>query len=360
MRFYPWNRWQCNVMDGTEYVVTEQEYQSVSLPNVDINTEVFEENPDYMPNLEVVLADSVQNVKFTISAAGVPPEEYTYADGSKTTFIPDWLGQNDRLVFSGAVGTSEDITLQITDDTIVSGYALKLEITMEGTQKGETEKSIRYITKLPVAETIQLYNAEEQATTNKVYKNIKIQISKVEVATYQARTVEHAKIKVTLQDVSQPYELQDSDVVEVSRNVTITITPEDGYYITGSKVNQSTYSDTMKYSAWEKDVEKILEKHPAKKILNVTLDTSDDHGTCVYKLDGDTVSGPVEMYEGQKLVLEYTLTDSNYIIIRKGLGGFLGDRTHQETESCSIDVSEELDGKTVKRSDYITVEPKED
>ena len=106
-------------------------------------------------------------------------------------------------------------------------------------------------------------------------------------------------------------------------------------------------------------LEKLLNKHPIQKIWYVTLDDSDSYGTCVYKLDGVEVSGRIGLREGQKLTLEYTLTDSNYQIVREGPGGFFGGLLHSITERFSIPVSASLDGNTIKRSDYITIEGKE-
>ena len=188
-----------------------------------------------------------------------------------------------------------------------------------------------------------------------VYESITVTVSKVEVSTYKATKIDHATVSVRLEDESDM--LQNGDVLEASREVEITITPDNGYYIEGSKLNSSAYSDKMKYSKWEKEAKKILEKHPAQKLWHVTLDTSDAYGTCVYKLDSKNVSGTVTIRKDQKLMLEYTLTNSNYQISRSGVKVLTGV-FHSNTESVSIPISEALDGKTIRCSDYITVERK--
>ena len=119
------------------------------------------------------------------------------------------------------------------------------------------------------------------------------------------------------------------------------------------------HSATMKYSKWEKDHKKILSKHTVQKTWYVTLDDADSYGTCIYKLDGKVVSGRTPIRDGQKLTLEYTLTDSNYKIVHNGFLGFVGNLTNSQKEQYDIPVSEALDGKTVKRSDYISIERKE-
>lgn len=184
-------------------------------------------------------------------------------------------------------------------------------------------------------------------------------VSRVTKETYHPQNVENAEVLVELNDITEPYVLQEGDILDASREVKILIAPQRGYYLSDSKMN--IYTDTMTYSEWKKECSKILEKYPVKKIIYVTLDTADAHGKCVYKLDGNEVAGEVELREGQKLVLEYTLTDADYRIVRGTTpGGLFGNVFHKDTESINISVSMELDGKIVRRADYITVEKKED
>lgn len=356
MKFKNWNGWIKNIADGTYSVKDIENGQSVALEGIDINTGVFVEAEKHKPTLNIVLTNSVkENITFGISAPGAKTQQgLSYASGNKTTFIPDWMGQTDRIIYSGKVGTYPNITLAAKDDTILTGYALKLNIIMKDT-RGNEYKSIRYIGSLPAEEKIELYNAVNVVNSATVYETINITVSEVEVVSYKTPSVNHATIKATLNDMTAPYVLKDGDVLESSRNIEIAIIPEDGYYVIGSKGNNGTYSETIKYSKWEKESQKILNKHPAEKIWYVTLSNSDSYGTCVYKLDGTVVSGRVGIREGQKLTLEYTLTSSNKKIIRSGPGGFVGGLVHSKTENCTIPVSETLDGKTIQRSDYIQV-----
>lgn len=367
--FTNWNGWICNVMDGKEYVVTEQEKdQSVSIEGVDLNYGVFVEAEDHKPRLDIVLTDSVKDVVFAVSASGIEQQgDLTYEGAEKNNVVLDWLGQNDRSISipqqgeggqEKKPGTEQGITLEMTDDTLFQGYALKLDIVTTDI-KGNERHEIRYIGMLPAQEKIQLYEEQELASSTDVYKGVRITVSKVEISPYTEHAADHAKVTVLPDDITEPFVLKEGDLLEPSRDVRISIVPEDGYYVIGAKDDSGVYQDRMSYSKWEKDREKILDDHPVKKLWHVTLDSSDSYGDCVYKLDGLVVSGKVPIHEGQKLVLEYTLTDPEQKIERSGVSGFLGGIFHSGTKSVDIPVSEELDGKTVRRSDYIGIGPKE-
>lgn len=312
------------------------------------------------PFLSVVMKDSVKDVDIGISASDIQRDNLNYEDGWKDTWLPEWManlvGQSDRIIFEDKVGTRKGITFRITDSGLRAEEALKLEITIRDSE-GNQRNSVRYITKAATEEKIDLFEGNGRMNPAAIYEEVMVIVSRVEKETYLPQAVENADILVELADVTESYVLKEGDILDGARSIKITIAPKRGYYIGDSGTN--IYSDTMKYSEWKKDCSKILEKHPVKKILYVTLDTADAHGECVYKLDGNEVSGKVELREGQKLVLEYTLTDSDYRIVRKvNPGGIVGNIFHKNTESVDISVSEELDGKTVRCSDYITVEEK--
>lgn len=354
MKFNHWNGWIVDANAAREYIVSEEDNQTVSFGGVDLS-KLFKESDDHKPVLNLVVKDSMKAAQFAVTASENGKNNLNYDNGSKTAFY-----QSDREVFGGEkIGTGSNIVLSVTDDTIFNGQAMKLEIKTKDT-KGNEEKFLQYVTELPVEQTIKLYGAGQQMTSPTVYESVTIMVSKVDVSTYNAKSVDHAQVIIRVVDDDEPHTLKDGEVLESSRKVEVTIKPEEGWYITGSKLLNGEYSDTMKYSDWEKDRQKILDKHTAQKLWYVTLDASDSYGTCVYKLDGITVSGRVGIREGQKLKMEYTITNPDYEIARSGVGGAWGDLTHKEKEDIDIKVTAELDGKTIKRSDYITVAKKED
>lgn len=355
MNFNPWNGWKSKVKDGEKYIVTDQTKQSVSIQGIDINSGVFEESETYKPILKIVLDDSVKDAIFDVENI---KNGLKYDGGEKASTFLNGQVKKERIIFNEKIATYPNPILNISDDAVLTGNAIKMEIVKVDKNKKEEKETI-YIQKIPIGQEIEIYSSEDRETSSKIYDTINVFVSNVEVVSYEEKPMGNAKTEVSVSDVTTPYVLHSGDVLEKSRNVEIRIVPDEGYYIAGTKDMDGIYRETMKYSKWNKDYEKIMKKHSAKKIWHVTLDANDEFGTCVYQLDGEAVSGNVAILEEQKLTLNYTVTDSDYEIKRSGVGGFWKGITHKETEECTIPMSKEMDGKVIKREDYIQITPKE-
>jgi len=352
-----WNGWIRDENAREEYIVEDQSGSQVVDIGVDLDT-LFTEAENHKPELKVVISDTMKSATFAVVSSDGKSKNFSYDDIEKNSI--EWLGQNDRCMNLGKIGTGCNIILKVTNDAISDDKeAMKLDVTAKDRKGGEHRFTPRYITNLPVEETIVLYDEDQFSSSAVTYEEVTITVSKVDVSTYLLKTPSHATVSLRLMDGENPHTLQNGEVLESSSTVEVVIMPKKGYYIAGSGPNSGVYRETMKYSKWEKESGKILEKHPAEKLWYVTLDASDDFGACVYKLDGKEVSGTVGLRKGQALALEYTITDSRYRIARKGIGGFVGNVTHNDTETVTIAADASLDGQTIKRSDHITVEKKE-
>lgn len=142
--------------------------------------------------------------------------------------------------------------------------------------------------------------------------------------------------------------------------VRLKIAPHEGYYIAGfSEDDYSFVGKNTEYSKLEKNIQRILEEHPAKAFISIELVFFDEGGTYKYKLDGktiaDTASVLSNLIEGQKLKVEYTV-NSGYSIASNWLGNAVSDvKTRlggHDTAKDSIDITEELDGKTIDRDTF--------
>lgn len=196
---------------------------------------------------------------------------------------------------------------------------------------------------------------------SKIYEKIEISISLVEVSRYEEKNVENGSMELTLIDVEPHVRLQNGAVVEGSRKVEVVLRSNEGYYISGKEVtDHQEYKKEMKF----KDFEDIVAEHSIQKNIQITFDNSDEYGDCVFKVDKEEVSGEKLLREGQEITLEYTLTDSDYQIVRESEGFRAGIKSWREETfsknktTITIPVTEELDGETLTRNQYITVDKK--
>lgn len=93
------------------------------------------------------------------------------------------------------------------------------------------------------------------------------------------------------------------------------------------------------------------------RIFNVTLDSNCDYGTCIYELDGDVVSGEIQVQEGQELTLTYTITNKNYTFAEKsdGFGGFIHDLFKGSERTVTIPITANLEGTTINPDDWFDI-----
>lgn len=155
--------------------------------------------------------------------------------------------------------------------------------------------------------------------------------------------------------------ISDGDEVSDGEKVTVTIAPAEGYYITGKKVKDNIYEDTMKYSKYVSDIDGIIENHPVVQYITVTLVTAAEHGSCVFKLDGEEVSGEIHVKPGQKLRLEYTLTDEDYEYEREGaVTQFFGSVKDKFTlrKTVTIEITPDLNGSEIRGESYVSIKKK--
>lgn len=227
-------------------------------------------------------------------------------------------------------------------EPITEGNALKLVITKKN-DAGEEQSTVQYWVPSNGTFDLNLYNSPQGEPFN--CKEATVTISQVKVVNYESVSVENGAVSVSIKEGG--WELQDGSVLEKNCEIQVTITPKDGYAVKGSKEESGIYSETMKYEKWEKDSKKILDEHLCEKCVWITLEPADEHGTCVYKLEGEEVKGKVLAHPGSKLEMEYTLTDEEYKVkwdltsIMNKLG-----------KHPSITITADMDGKTITREDF--------
>lgn len=287
-------------------------------------------------DLRVILDDSVKSIPLDMITADVnenlPYDKDAEKDG------------NGRVAFDSRTEIGSSIEFS-TSGKLSADYALKFAVkkTDDG---GKEYTSTQYMSGSAQRIHVDLYGGEQDQ--GRAYKKITVTVSHVEAAAYTPVTVENGTVTLALKEDGR--ELTGGAVLEKKSEVTVTIKPKDGYYISGSNEASGAYSETMKFEKWEKDQQKILAAHPIQKAMWVTLNSEDGHGLCVYKLNDEVVSGKVRLEDGQKLELTYSLTDEEYEIDRGWWDPYKYFSSGSKT--ASITVSADLDGKTLTPADF--------
>ncbi len=148
-----------------------------------------------------------------------------------------------------------------------------------------------------------------------------------------------------------------SELPAENEKVTVMITPDAGYCIYGKNVKDNVFRADMSYSDLIGKFDEIMSSHAIRPGIMVTLDIEDELGECTFWSGNDSLSGTVMLREGQDLQFDYVLRqDAGYEIIL----------TPEDRDAAvslwsplaanrQLDVTEELDGKTLRCRDYITL-----
>ncbi|SOC16467.1 PI-PLC domain-containing protein [Pseudobutyrivibrio ruminis] len=341
--FVGWEGWICNYEDGYQYRSTEDSSQQVSIEGKEVDI-AFTEDESHKPELTVVLDNSLEtDLKVSVNASSFSTEKH-YKDG---------ILSGSTTIEAGKIGTENGISLGFANDTIKAGQALKITYKAKNADNKKYIEETRYVQKIPSTEIFNIYDANDIATAKDYYESVKISISRVDVNTFKSVSVDNGNVSLQYEDTGNT--ITNGDIVDNDRNVIVTITPDKGYYVSGSKnVSKDIYTNTMSYKKYKNDIEKIIKDHQIKKVFTVTLDSEDAYGDVLYKLNGTEVTGTINVREGQKIKLTYTISDSKYQIKT----GFVHLPGAGKEQSVEIKIDSSLDGKTIKREDYFDVESK--
>lgn len=193
-----------------------------------------------------------------------------------------------------------------------------------------------------------LYNIKIPAI---IGNEINIYTSKSEMIQYQEKKMENATVKLEFADPLNNYEIQPGDYIKSDRMVKVSLIPDSGYYISGYKVDDDgKYTEILSYEKFNRNINSIISKHPSKKYIVVDLSPGDAYGKCTYTIDKQPVAGKHNFKDGQKVVMTYTITDSDYQIDK-----LLGDKS---TETKTISIEPSMDGSELIRDKYIKVKKK--
>lgn len=358
----PWSGWYSDFPGEQSYTVGEDASKLTDDETgepVDLYTKVallFTEDEKHRPKLTLTLDKSVGEVmEVLLTASGFTSDILQYS----ANFPLDAINARQVVIKDQAIGTDTDIQVNIRQYAPLPGQAVRMDITMTDTEKNKTTET-RYLDDLSVEiDPIPIYEPGTHATADVVYKSVEITISVVDVETYKpAEPGTGAKVTVTNQGTNAV--LYENALIEGSTKVVVTISPLPGYYITGKKVTNDIYSETMKFSDYQKKIDTLLADHTAERYCQITLDESDSYAVYTYKLDGTEVRGTVNAKIGQKLELTYEITDSSYKL-KEAAGGFLFGLGSSYTKATKeITITAEMSGRTITKADFGLKTTKED
>lgn len=358
MEFVPWEGWilNSNAHSGDTYVVKDSESQIVGGDEYEISS-VFTEDRKHMPEMTVTLEKTVgKDMEFSISASGFNSDKLSYGGGWKFSdvFNKDAskynAGNSQEIITQQKIGTGSPIYMTIGNSALPSGQAVRLVITKTDSNDNK-ESETRYITNMTKRlEPIYIYKPEEVDTSKIWYKSINITIGIVDINEFNMLSPSANSI-ISVRNMLTNEMMSDGELIEGTEKVTVTINPEDGYYITGKKVTEGVYQDTMKYSDYLKNIADIIVKHPAAKFYTITLDANDPFATYSYNLDGEEVGGTITVKEGQKLTLIYNITDSAHKLEKNGIPvpGWGKSYTKAKKE---LTITPDMDGNTITKDDF--------
>ena len=214
---------------------------------------------------------------------------------------------------------------------------------IKGLASSESDAGRDYRFLLPDSDTLHFHLAVTQrnSTRNGVFHEI---------------IPEHAKFEV-ISSVGIRY-LEGSELPAENEKVTVKITPEKDFCVYGKNVKENIYLAEMKYSELADSVNEIIETHPVKPGIMVTLDTEDELGECVFWTGTQRLSGTVMLREGQDLQFDYVLDPEAgyevYLTREERMQGIEVVSPYVSTRT--LDVTDALQGQTLRCRDFVTLQ----
>ena len=342
----PWAGWE-SAADGDTFIVSdESDEQTVTIGDVNVKN-IFKEINEHRPKLKVIADKLVgTDMQFTVRTSDVSENELS-------------RDIKNNVLLDTTTGTADGIYISADNGKIAKSQIVKLHI-VKTDSKGDETTEIIYLNELPSEKKIDIYSQNESNTSDVYYTDITITIFIAFRQVYEPRTYENAVLSLQYADTSDRQTISSGDLLDRDRLVTVKFKPAEGYYITGDNVTDNVYTSEMKYSEYLQTAEKIGKNYPRKKIYTVDLVTTDKYGKVTFTLNGKQVSGKTKVREDDKLVMDYVIENKDYIIYKDFLSAMydlLSKSPYERSETITI--TEDLDGSSISREDFIEVQKKE-
>lgn len=179
------------------------------------------------------------------------------------------------------------------------------------------------------------------------------------LTSFQVLTINNGKITVKKKDGTV---IKEGENIDGGTDVTVNITPDNGYYVSGKDVKNNIYEKKMTYSKYQETADSIINDHKILKYISLSLEPAGEHGTTEYKVDNQSKSGKITgLKAGQTIKAEYTLTDDGYVFedetgnVINNISNFIQNTLNKAKRTVDIKVTAEMEGNTINGEDYVAI-----
>lgn len=329
--------WELSLNMNPVYIVTDEENQIVTFEGNRADS-FFMESADHKPTLRFEVNRNLKSCRTTIEADGYSAKGLAAGNGGV-------------VVDNQKVGTGKEVSVSFSHFDL---------------EKGKNAVRLTVLKKTDNTEYKEIYYANENNSTVRIsfeyevtYKSVSVVAEAVTVTEIPAVDSRNADVAAYFCDLELDNPAKNTPLVAGSlgtndRQIEVRITPDDGFVMTGSFVSDGVYLRKMRFDEYGRFVREALDKQ-LKKTCKIQLKDGDMYGSAAYRVDGQEVSGSVELMEGQSITIVYTLKNKDYEIrndrnLFDRINIFDGDRWTRYEKTIPVDRS--MDGQTLSRESF--------
>lgn len=344
--------WEPVTGNEAVYIVSESNNQVITFDGLQVSG-VFKEMDGHKPVLSVEISKDIGPTETSIEASGLTKSGITVSGGGNifNTF--------DNIISGEKIGTDQNVRLTFANLDLAGDFnALKITVNKETKSGGF--KEIYFVTKAYDPVNIQFAKDKE-------YKSVAIRIEASKTEPFKPLTVENAVFEakytdLTLDTSALSMVVAAGETISDTRQLEITIRPEEGFFMTGEYTKADIYTRKLNYGEYKRlDEEKIQAQ--LKKVCQFTLLTDDPYGKVEFLIDNQSVEGAVQVREGKELLVKYILENDDYEIaaqrdILTQAVNLVDKNVMKSMEVRKTITADEFDGTEKSRKDFIEIRKK--
>lgn len=194
------------------------------------------------------------------------------------------------------------------------------------------------------------------AEGDNIYADLTVCRNEAVEGAYHQPESEHGA--VTLEWYMDGTRIPENEKPEDDAKVRLCIDAYDGYYVEGSSTGYTDCIKNMTYDYYVSHVDELMEEHPIRKLIEISLPEGDDTGKCTYRYNDKKVSGSVRIKEGETIEMIYRVTDDSFRVRDDGILDLLGKIFPKDYRKIQITADTSMDGRSLDIASYVQVEKK--